>query len=318
MSETPEGGKKKRDRSGLVVLIFLLLLLCLCAATPTLAQTDTPIARFAKPIADFLTPVLCDVPQLAAVPLFCPDGQVTEGTCSCDGTTLYCSIGDVSSSFENWPGCTGQADCNCEGTTLVCADGTKKENFPGCGNPGGGTCFASCNPNDPKACDEGLTCAMYGSATAGLYACLGDICKPPDTTQGDGSCWQQCNPDAPNCAEGLDCVLWGSGTSPYHVCFAENVCQVSTETPGDTCECKGTDFICTDAAGNVTSAQYNTTQCGGTGGCECRGPDLVCPDGSYGAFNPQCTGDGSTCQLSLRICISQGYNKFDAASCQCR
>jgi hypothetical protein len=267
------------------------------------------------------------VPQLATVALICPDGGSAEGSCECGGTTLFCAIGDQSFSYENFPGCTDKTDCSCQGTTLVCDDGTKKENFDGCGRPGGpGVCYAPCDPQDPNSCGQGLKCSQYGSATAaGLYACLGDQCKPTEVPPGDGSCWQVCNPQSPNCAEGLKCVLWGSGTSPYYVCFNENVCipgQTSTEQPGGTttCDCKGTDYICTDAAGNVVSARYNTSQCGGGDGCECRGPDLYCPDGSVGAFNPQCTGGGDqpncTCRSTELVCDGKIVDKC-SSKCGC-
>jgi len=73
MSEGSSEGSSRR--SSLLVLLVLVILLCLCLATPSLARTSGLIGDLAKPVAGFIEPIVCKVPQISESALFCPGGR---------------------------------------------------------------------------------------------------------------------------------------------------------------------------------------------------------------------------------------------------
>jgi hypothetical protein len=139
--------------------------------------------------------------------------------------------------------------------------------------------FLAALGDDPPATRNGGLWRWVGLALIILLAIIAFLLMPgkgPEETTGNG------NDVTPSAAPGPSAT-------------AETI--ISQPQSGPACSCEGVDFICKNADGSTASAQFNVADCGGTGGCECRGQDLYCPDGSYGQFNPQCTGDGSSnCQ----------------------
>jgi hypothetical protein len=279
--------RRRSNFTPFAILIILALLICVCAASPTLAAS----LPFFQPVSDFTQPIVCRVPQFAAVAVVCPNGE-KGGFCG-----QPCSPDDAKS-------CGGFEDVTCQ------KDETGKY---ACGGPGcvpttdiPGGCFDPCDPQDPNACGEGLSCGQYGSPTAGIYACVGDVCTQPSCGC-EGTSYVCKYPDgkvettenSTACTSTPDCQCDGTTL----VCKYPDGSVKSTEgadvCQGE-CRCDGTDYVCVKPDGSKTTS-YNSQQCGGEGGCACRGTTLVCSDGTYAEFNPQCGvggdtgGEGCTC-----------------------
>jgi hypothetical protein len=149
--------------------------------------------------------------------------------------------------------------------------------------------------------------------------------KPTETEQpteteteppGTGVCLTPCDPAKPSCDPKLSCVKDNLGK---YVCWGGTdskgkYCGPTATEAGPGCECRGADYICTNADGSIASASYNSTACGGGGQCECRGPDLACPDGTYAQFNPACMATGK-CTCVYNYSTGQKYCKETGASC---
>ena len=71
MTDDQNTERRRRLSPNLLLLLLLFLLLCLCMASPALANVFDPL----KPVAAVVEPIVCRVPQLAMVALFCPQGE---------------------------------------------------------------------------------------------------------------------------------------------------------------------------------------------------------------------------------------------------
>jgi len=280
MSDDQNTEPRRRLNPGLLLLLLLLLLLCLCMATPSLANLGGFFDVF-TPIGDITQPIVCRVPQLAAVAVFCPQG---ERGAFC-GQTCDPAKPDACGAFE---------DVSCQ------KDATGKFS---CGGPGcvnltdtGGRCFATCDPNVANSCAEGLRCvqALTSAANAG-FTCQGNSCQPTSTTggqttggqtDGGGQADCRCDPQKGDmlCTKPGDTALYVTPQAPE--CNAEQGCA-----------CEGVDYICRSPDGSVASAKYNVSRCGGTDACVCHEGDpnksAFCPDGAH-PFNPLCGVGGTT------------------------
>ncbi len=244
MSEE-ERPRQRRINPSLLVLLLLLLLLCLCMVSPSLAKAGGPLALLDS-ITHYSKPVICRVPQLAAVALFCPDGE----------RGGYC---DQSCDPQKKGSCGNFEDVSCQKN----ADGRYTCGGPGCTQiTQGGGCFQPCNPDTANACAPGLKCVpSANTAAAAQYVCMGTQCQPTggqtggQTGGGTETAGQNCK------CEDTDYVCRNPDGSVASASYNTDRCGGA-----NICQCRGTTWVCPDG----TYATFNPNcGVGGSSTCTC-------------------------------------------------
>jgi hypothetical protein len=152
-------------------LILLLVTTCCCCLTPQAARMDGPLGTLARPIADRVNLVVCDLPVIGgqcATPTLPPQAtpppvstaSATPGTTPTLTATSPSSGGSVPTSppAECQPSWLPDSGCTCCGSTLVCADGSVGEFNPQCTGSGGCTCQLDPATGGYQCAETGAVC----------------------------------------------------------------------------------------------------------------------------------------------------------------
>jgi hypothetical protein len=305
------------------------------APGPTNAAPTTGPAPTATPPAPTATPP-------APTPTPAPACS-TQGCVCATGTRRACDRGLVCCPTTDTPG--GPGVCQ---TKETCHPGGCPENgdacpatcnwndaCPGCcsgycGGAGQGAdtpvvcpeANCACDPNNPNACNQGLTCC----ATQGGYICLdANQCSGTHCTSDGCVCLTGTQDD---CDAGLACCpdTAGSGDSSPGTCMAPSACGATCTRQDCTCNggvqgncdaglvcCQGGQSIPGGAGTCQPETQCQPAPCTSSG-CDCFSgtqdncdSGLICCPGSMGGGNPD--GRPGTCMTQTECfppCTSQG------------